>query len=499
MTATRYEIVGKLASGGMAQVYVGRVRGALGFEQLVALKRPHPHLLEQKSFRDMFVKEAYVSALIRHANVVAVRDVELDGASVTMVMEYIDGVSLAELLAVGDAGPTPAIFLRVVLDAASGLHAAHEAKDREGRPLGLVHRDVSPQNVLVGVDGVSRVSDFGIAKCVAHTGMASTGDMLKGKLGYMAPEYLQGKGVDRRADVFALGVVLWEGLASKQLFAAANEAEALMRLLYYVPPPVSSERVALGTAFDAIVARALAKSPDDRFPTMEALADALYAAARPVGLAAHGEVAQLVRSSFGESLDARRAGLTPRDGKAIGEMPTLAAPSPSARMAAAKPTLVYAQEASSKTGAPVTAQQVAPRQAPPRSRRGAIAVVAALVVAGGAAAVVVPRMKRREAPATTDVPSTPLAAPVAPPPLAASAAEPASSGGAAVPPTTATAAEPSASTPAHASGPPRTRPPRGTPPPLPPSAATTPPPVAPPTPPPATTPEPRPNPYKTDG
>ncbi|HEY8039834.1 MAG TPA: serine/threonine-protein kinase [Polyangiaceae bacterium] len=301
-----------MASGGMATVFLGSLEGALGFRQLVAIKRPHPHLLENEGFRDALLREARLAAGIHHANVVDVRDVEIVGDSVQLVMDYIEGASLGELVtacAKADRRLPPAVAVRIVLDACAGLHAAHELADDAGHALGLVHRDVSPQNVLVGVDGVARVTDFGIAKCVESTDPGTTGEALKGKVGYMAPEYLHGETLDRRVDVFALGVVLWEALCGRRLFRAQSDGETVERVLSATIPPVSETDAQLGV-LDAAVARALARDRETRFATTEELARALEEAAAPAKMvASHGEVGRFVRETVGPRLEERKRAL----------------------------------------------------------------------------------------------------------------------------------------------------------------------------------------------
>jgi len=264
-TPPRYETILRLASGGMATVWIGTVRGALGFRQLVAIKKPHPHLLQDPGFRGELLAEARLASMIHHANVVDVRDVEIDGDSISLVMDFIEGASLGELLvaaskrdAAGGRIP-PRVAVRIVRDACAGLHAAHELVDERDRPVGLVHRDVSPQNVLVGTDGIARVTDFGVAKFVRKNMQSTSEGSLKGKLAYMAPEYVRGEAIDRRFDVFAMGVVLWEALTGKRCFRGDNEAETLRRLLDVVPGPVSATAPEL-EPLDAVVACALARS-----------------------------------------------------------------------------------------------------------------------------------------------------------------------------------------------------------------------------------------------
>ena len=305
--SSRYEALLKLASGGMATVWIGAARGGLGFRQLVAIKRPHPHLLERPDYRREIIAEARLASLIHHANVVDVRDVEVEGEQISLVMDYVEGASLGELLVAaskrGERVP-PKVVVRIVLDALAGLHAAHEAKDERGRAIGLIHRDISPQNLLVGVDGVGRVADFGVAKL---TDLSTTHGTLKGKLGYMPPEYLRGEKIDRRFDVFAMGVILWESSCGKRLFKGEHDADTFNRILSATVPRVSEVVPELGGALDSIVEVALAKSRDERFDNALAMASALETCAREVGLVArHADVAQTVESLAGPVLAARR-------------------------------------------------------------------------------------------------------------------------------------------------------------------------------------------------
>ena len=310
----RHEAILKIASGGMASVYLGALRGPHGFKQLVAIKQPHQHLLDEPGFKRTLVAEARLAARIHHANVVDVRDVETVGDSIHLVMDYVEGASLGDLVASWAKGGlrlAPEVAVRIVLDACAGLHAEHELKDDEGRSLGLVHRDVSPQNILVGVDGVARVTDFGIAKCMLEGDAPTTQGALKGKVGYMAPEYVRGGEVDRRVDVFALGVVLWEALVGRRLFRGDNDLETLDRVQHLVVPAPSSTSTSASAegarALDASVMRALARDPEVRFASAEAMRAALEAASREAGLvASHADVGAHVRAAFGEMLEARR-------------------------------------------------------------------------------------------------------------------------------------------------------------------------------------------------
>lgn len=306
--ASRYELLLKLASGGMATVYVGCLRSAAGFWRVVAIKRAHAHLLEDAAFKQMFIEEARLASRIHHANVVSVLDVEEQRGELCLILDYIEGASLGELLASTER-PLPArLAVRIVLDACAGLHAAHELADDHGRPVGIVHRDVSPQNILVGIDGTSRLSDFGIAK-VDGGGPHTTTGTLKGKIGYMAPEYVRDSRLDARSDIFSMGVVAWEALARRKLFRGSNEMiETLQQIVGMAAPPLSAVAPWLGKRLDSVIAAALEKEPENRFQTAKALALALETAARRGDLVgSHEEVAAHVRSLFGESLERRRA------------------------------------------------------------------------------------------------------------------------------------------------------------------------------------------------
>ncbi|HWL86349.1 MAG TPA: protein kinase [Polyangiaceae bacterium] len=309
-STSRYERLVKIASGGMASVYVGRLRGAFGFEQLVAIKRPHPHLMQTPDLRPALLAEAQLASRIRHANVVGVRDVETEEDSVLLVMDYVEGASLHELLhsaRTADRKTTIRAGLRVVRDLCAGLQAVHDLTDDEDRPLGAVHRDVSPQNVLVGVDGVSRLADFGIAKCLhAHDNSTNKGT-LKGKFSYMAPEYMRGAGFDQRADVFAVGVMLWEILTQQRLFNGESHVDIIRKVMVEPVALVSQMVPGLGTTFDAIVDCALARDPAQRFTHASELAAALeHALADSEYAGTHEEVGRFVRAQIGGRLAERR-------------------------------------------------------------------------------------------------------------------------------------------------------------------------------------------------
>lgn len=273
----RYETVRPIASGGMATVYLGRSRGAHGFERQVAIKAMHPHLADDPDFVAMFLDEARMASNIRHPNVVPTLDIAEEDGRIFLVMEYVEGLSVQALqraLRKKQRSLPASVALRIALDMLAGLHAAHELRMSDGTPMQLVHRDVSPQNVLVGADGVARIMDFGIAR--AETRITSTlGAQVKGKVPYMSPEQLEGKPVDRRSDVYAAGIVTWELLAGERLFRAENDGVLFNVVLRGAQQPPSQLNRDVPAPIDAICMRALSLSPDDRFPTAAAFAEAL--------------------------------------------------------------------------------------------------------------------------------------------------------------------------------------------------------------------------------
>ena len=275
--AGRYAIGPGIASGGMATVHLGRMVAAGGFARTVAIKRLHPRYAKDPEFVSMFLDEARLAARAPHPNVVSALDVVTSDDEVILVMEYVRGESVAWLLRVAaDAGEEIplGIALAVISGVLSGLHAAHEATTDRGEPLGIVHRDVSPQNVLVGTDGVARVLDFGIAK--AKYRLHSTKDgRIKGKLRYIAPEQLRRDDVDRRSDVYSASIVLWEMLTGRTLFAGEDPASLVERIRAGTIAPPRTLRPSVPEAIDAIVMRGLAEQPGDRFPTALAMAEAL--------------------------------------------------------------------------------------------------------------------------------------------------------------------------------------------------------------------------------
>ncbi|MEZ4225625.1 MAG: serine/threonine-protein kinase [Polyangiaceae bacterium] len=265
----RYAIYGEVASGGMATVHFGRLVGQVGFSRTVAIKRLHPQFAKDPDFVSMFVDEARLAARIQHPNVVPTLDIVALEDELFLVMEYVQGEALSKLIrAARRANQTVPlrVALSIMAGALHGLHAAHEAKSERGQPLGIVHRDVSPQNILVGTDGVSRVLDFGVAKAAMRATSTRDGQM-KGKIAYMAPEQMRGKEVDRRTDVFAAGIVLWEALTGRRLFDGNDPGEVLTKLLEAEIPPPSTVEASIPQDVDQMVMRALRRQMDGRYAT----------------------------------------------------------------------------------------------------------------------------------------------------------------------------------------------------------------------------------------
>ncbi len=295
----RYLILDEIASGGMATVHLAHVEGS-DADKFVAVKCMHAHYARDPDFVSMFLDEANLCTRIRHENVVATIDVAQQKNELLLVLELVDGESLSRLVKTITArgGRVPqAIAAAVVRDMLAGLHAAHEATGEDGEALMIVHRDVSPHNVLVGTDGVVKVLDFGVAKARGRVQQTQKGQ-LKGKLAYMSPEQARGRTVDRRSDLFAAGIVLWEMLVGQRLFDGENEAALLVSLLTEKPSAPSKKDPSLAK-LDALVLKALATEPDDRFATAKEMAEAITAIMQP---ASRTEVAAWVKGEAKASL-----------------------------------------------------------------------------------------------------------------------------------------------------------------------------------------------------
>jgi eukaryotic-like serine/threonine-protein kinase len=309
----RYELLLPIATGGMAMVWAARVKGTRGFQKVVAVKTMLSKLSEDAQFEQMFLDEASLASQIRHPNVVEISDLGEQDGVLYLAMEWIDGVPLNQLMKTAKAGggvPLP-IAVRIVMNACAGLHAAHELRDAKGQLIGLVHRDVSPQNILVTYDGVSKVVDFGVAKATAMGGGATVAGQLKGKVSYMAPEQVRGEAIDRRVDIFAMGIVLYALTSGKHPFRRESEAATMYTIAsdeVVVPPSKFVPNYPPG--LEAVLLKALAKDKNARFATASEFQRALdQCLPAPERANTDEDIGAFIRHLFGNKREESRAAL----------------------------------------------------------------------------------------------------------------------------------------------------------------------------------------------
>jgi eukaryotic-like serine/threonine-protein kinase len=303
----RYEVAGRLATGGMAEILLGRLVGPSGFERPVVIKRILPHLASDPTFVAMFLDEARIAARVRHPNVVQVYELLHEGEELAIVMEYLEGETLSGLmrrLVARGRRLEPALGMHIVAEAAAGLAAAHDLTDDSGVSLALVHRDVSPQNIFVGYDGSVKVLDFGIATVTDRSTRTETGQ-LKGKFEYMSPEQCLARPLDRRSDVFALGVVLYEVGTGYRLFKRPNQLLVLKAILEEPLPPPSQLDPSYPPELERICMKALARKRSERPATATELREALVVAARALDptLVADAALGRLMRGLFADRMN----------------------------------------------------------------------------------------------------------------------------------------------------------------------------------------------------
>ena len=309
----RYELLLPIASGGMAMVWAARLKGTRGFQKIVAVKTMLPKLSDDPQFEQMFLDEASLAAQLRHPHVVETLDLGEQDGVLYMVMEWIDGVPLHQIFKSARKGggiPLP-IAVRIVMQACAGLHTAHELRDAKGQLVGLVHRDISPQNILVTFDGAAKVVDFGVAKVTARGDGATAAGQVKGKVAYMAPEQIKAQDIDRRVDVFAIGVVLYLLTTGKHPFRQDSEAATLFSIC---EPRAATAPHKLVPGYpmmlERIVMQALAKDPAKRYPTANDLARALdQSLPRNLRASTDEEVGAFMRTLFADRREQQAAAL----------------------------------------------------------------------------------------------------------------------------------------------------------------------------------------------
>ncbi|MCU0664172.1 MAG: serine/threonine protein kinase [Myxococcota bacterium] len=294
-----------LASGGMATVFLGRLSGMAGFEKLVAIKVIHPHLIEQQEFVEMFLDEARLSARIHHPNVVEIFEVGEEEGLYFMVAELVRGRSLREMMSAASRtgqSLTPPTFLTILAKVCDALHAAHTLKAPDGSPLGMVHRDISPSNILVSFDGFVKLIDFGIAFAEGRITTTRTG-VVKGKYGYLAPEQLTGDPADRRIDIFSLGVVMYKVATGTHPFPGATERERVHNLLYNPPTPPHKVVPGIDPALEQVILKAMAKEPENRHQTADDLGQEIGdLLVNQGGLLRSQDLADLMSRLFGDEI-----------------------------------------------------------------------------------------------------------------------------------------------------------------------------------------------------
>jgi tRNA A-37 threonylcarbamoyl transferase component Bud32 len=438
----RYELLLAIAKGGMARVWAARQHGQRGFSKTVAIKTILPHLAEEPEFERMFLDEARIAALIHHPNVCEIYELGEEGKVLYLAMEWVNGESLVHILrSSGKMAPMePRLCARIIADACAGLHAAHQLTDDTGRPMNVVHRDVSPHNILVGADGNVKVADFGVAKALGQMHSATVAGQVKGKISYMAPEQIAGAAADRRVDVFAMGVVLYEATTGRRPFTGEGDAQVMHAIMggQFTPP----SRVIRGypPELEQIVLTAMAQDPARRFPTAERMRMALEEyLARSGPIVTQSHVGMFVHQCVGGVLDRRRARIRAAanapgqedisgGGGAVGGTPSAPAHAVASGVHARGQTPSGALVARADATGPSIVARPGPQvqQAPSAAKYVLAAAIGVTVVAGlGAVGIVVARNRAMQQSAV--VTTTPTAHPTvsAAPPATSTRVEPA--------------------------------------------------------------------------
>jgi serine/threonine-protein kinase len=302
----RYELLARLATGGMGEIFLARLEGAAGFEKLYVVKRILPHLADDARFRQMLIAEARIASKLSHANICQVYELGETDGQLYIVMEYLEGVTLLPLLRRAGKSGMPlelGLVAGIVQQSCDALHYAHELRDR-GETLGLVHRDVTPSNIFLTESGIAKVLDFGIAKAKGASTQTQEGTV-KGKYAYMAPEQLRGSDIDRRVDIFALGIVVFEMLALRRLFQRKTDYLTFRAVMEQPIPDIRRYRADAPESLAFVLARALDRDPENRFETARQLGTAVLDAIGPSRPWSQGEISDFVRGNFDADLAKR--------------------------------------------------------------------------------------------------------------------------------------------------------------------------------------------------
>ncbi len=431
----RYELLLAIAKGGMARVWAARQHGQRGFSKTVAIKTILPHLAEEPEFERMFLDEARIAAMIHHPNVCEIYELGEEGKVLYLAMEWVNGESLVHILrSSGKMAPMePRLCARIVADACAGLHAAHNLTDDEGRPMNVVHRDVSPHNILVGADGNVKVADFGVAKALGQMHSATIAGQVKGKIAYMSPEQIAGGPADRRIDVFAMGVVLYEATTGRRPFTGDGDPQVMHAIIsgQFTPPT----RLIRGypPELERIVLTAMSQDPNGRYATSEKMRMALEEwLARSGQLVTQSNVGHFVQQRVGNVLDRRRdriraaanapnaedisggIGGTPSAPQRVVSGVHARGQTPSGPAGTPNPNTQPAQRSGDNTGPSIVAAMSQQQQQPSAAKYVLAAAIGVSVVAGlGAVGIIVARQRAlrddTSTPTMTAAPSSKIA------------------------------------------------------------------------------------------
>ncbi len=308
----KYQLHRRIAVGGMGEIFYAKAGGIEGFEREVAIKKMLPHLAADRAFIDMMVKEAKLTVLLNHPNIVQVYDLAREGADYYIAMEFVPGTNVGHLLEVCYTNRTHLpvdVAVYITMQVLKGLAYAHDLRDAAGQPMHILHRDITPQNILVTPDAWVKITDFGIAKARNEISTTSPG-MIKGKLGYIAPEQLGGRAPDNRVDIFCAGILLWESLAARRLFKGVDEVDTFRLISEARIPPLGSMRDGVSPAVEEVIRKGLARDPDERFAKADDFYDALAQALAP---RTADQLAAASRAYFADHPEYFTDAVSPRD------------------------------------------------------------------------------------------------------------------------------------------------------------------------------------------